>query len=136
MIPPVTQRFGRLLSHDTSFARLVTAMGLVLLGASMSLGLGSGKPGYILLEDAWPLPFWGVIYLSAGCWGVYGSVSRIPYWVRIGHTMICMWLWAFMALAQFSDQPLPTRMLLILPALVDIWVLAKVVIAGSRKDAK
>lgn len=135
MTPPVSRRFARLLSHDSSFARLITASGLVLLGISMAIGLGSGQPGYTMLEQAWPIEFWGVIFLSAGGWGIYGSVSRIPYWVRIGYTMFCMWLWAFIALAQFADQPLPTRMLLILPALVDIWVLVKVVIAGPRKDA-
>jgi len=35
----------------------------------------------------------------------------------------------------FSQAAVPTRMLLILPALVDIWILSKVVIAGPRKDA-
>lgn len=134
-MPPIRQRFARLLSHDSSFARLVTAIGLVLLGASMACGLGEGKPGYTLMEQAWPLQFWGVVYLSVGAWGFYGAVSRMPYWVRIGHTMGGMWLWAFLGIAQFADQPLPTRLLLILLAFVDLWVLVKVVIAGPRKES-
>lgn len=135
MIPPARARLARLLSHDSSFARLITALGLVLLGASMACGLGAGQPGYTLMEQAWPLPFWGVIYLSTGAWGFYGSVTRLPYWIRIGHTMLSMWLWAFIGIAQFADQPLPTRLLLILPAFVEVWVLVKVVMAGQRKDA-
>lgn len=134
MKPDVNVRLSRLMRHDTSFARLITNIGLVLLGVAMIFGLGSGQPGYSLIEEAWPIQFWGLLYLGTGCWGVYGVLDRFPYWVRIGHTMSCMYLWAFIAIAQFADQPLPTRLLLILPALVDIWVLVKVVLTGPRKD--
>ena len=134
MKPDMDERLARLMRHDTSFARLITSLGLAILGVAMMFGLGSGQPGYSLIEQAWPIQFWGVIYLSVGGWGIYGSLSRLPHWIRVFHTMGAMYLWAFIALAQFSDQPLPTRLLLILPALVDIWVLVKVVLTGPRKD--
>ena len=134
MRPSLSQRWWRLLCHDTSLARMVTSAGLTMLGGAMVLGLGAGKPGYTLLEDAWPIQFWGLLYVGVGAWGLYGVVNRLSYWVRIGHTMGGMYLWAFIAIAQFTDQPLPTRLLLLLPAFVDVWVLVKTVLAGPRME--
>ena len=138
MRPSLAQRWWRLQCHDTSLARMVTAAGLTMLGCAMVVGLGDGKPGYTLLEDAWPIQFWGLLYTGVGAWGLYGAVNRLPYWVRIGHTMTGMYLWAFIAIAQFTDQftdqPLPTRLLLLLPAFVDAWVLVKTVLAGPRPE--
>lgn len=134
MKPSISERLGRLLRHDTSFARLMTSLGLCLLGVSMMLGVGRGHPGYLLMEQAWPLMLWGTVYLGVGGWGVYGALNRFPYWIRIGHTMAGMYLWVFIALAQLADQTLPTRSLLILPALVEVWVLVKVVLTGPRRE--
>lgn len=132
--PPLSRRMGRLLTHDTSLVRLVTSFGLILMGVSLLFNLGTGVGGYRLMEDAMPLPFWGVIYGTTGAWGIYGCIERLPYWIRIFNIMAAMWLWAFVTLAQFADEPLPTRTLLILPALVEFWSLVKVVAHGPRKD--
>lgn len=131
--PDFCRRFARLFAHDTSMMRLVVSFGLVLLGGAMAMRVGEGAPGYRLLEQAFPLPFWGVIYLGVGVWGLYGSVNRLSFYARIALTLAGMYSWAFIALAQFADQPLPTRTLLILPALVEVWVLVKVAIYGKRE---
>jgi hypothetical protein len=131
--PDFCRRFARLFSHDTSMARLIVAAGLVLLGAAMLLQVGEGAPGYRLLEQALPLPMWGALYLGAGLWGFYGAVNRLGFYARIALTLTGMYAWVFIALAQFADQPLPTRTLLVLPALVEAWVLVKVVVYGKRE---
>ncbi len=112
--------------------RMVSSVGLLLLGTAMVLQMGAGAPGYRLLEDAFPLPLWGAVYVGCGVWGVYGTLTRLSFYPRIGLTLSCMYLWVFIALAQLADQPLPTRTLLVLPALVEAWVLVKVVIYGKR----
>ena len=130
--PPIGQRIARLYAQDTSFARCIVALGLVLLGVSMACGSGVGAPGYRILEEAFPLQVWGLLYLAVGVWGLYGVLNRLILTVRIAQTSASMYLWILLALAQFADQPLPTRMLLILPAIVDAWVLVTVVIRGKR----
>ena len=132
-MPALSKRLQRLFLHDTSFARGTTSFGLVILGLAMLFNFGSGAPGYSLMSQALPLPFWGLLYLGVGVWGLYGTVNRFPYWIRILHVVAAMYLWAFITVAQFNDQFLPTRALLILPALVDLWVLVKVVLIGPRR---
>jgi hypothetical protein len=133
--PDFPRRVARLLSHDTSVPRLIVAVGLVLLGAAMLCGSGEGQPGYRLLEEALPIQFWGALYLGIGAWGVYGAVNRLQFYPRVALTLTGMYAWVFIALAQFADQPLPTRMLLVLPALVEAWVLINVVVYGKREDS-
>jgi hypothetical protein len=132
MKPNIKLRMARLMSHDTSFARLIVSTGLVLLGVAMMLELGHGAPGYELMEEAFPLPFWGAVYAGVGVWGMYGTINRFPYWARIVCALAGMYLWVFITLAQFNDTPLPTRTLLVLPALVELWVLTKTLIHGDR----
>lgn len=126
------QRIARMLSHDTSFARLIVATGLLLLGGAMALGIGREAPGYVLLETAMPLQWWGIVYMLAGVAGMWGSITRLCYWWRIALACLGIYLWALITLAQFADQLLPTRLLLILPAAVELWVLIKVVVQGKR----
>lgn len=132
MKPSVQKRIARLLSHDTSVARLIVATGLLLLGAGMALGVGKGATGYVLMEEAMPLQYWGMLYMMAGLAGMWGAVSRVCYFWRVALACVGIYLWALITLAQFADQLLPTRLLLILPAVVELWVLVKVVVQGKR----
>ncbi len=126
-------QLSRVVAGDTAFARLITALGLVLLGVTMLTNMGAGQPGYRLLESAMPIPFWGAIYLFGGLAGVIGAFSdRMSYWLRIVLCLLCMYLWVFLCIAQFADQALPTRTLLLLPATVEVFVLVKVVALGKR----
>lgn len=121
-----------MLSHDTSFARLIVATGLLMLGAGMALGIGHKEAGYMLFETAMPLQLWGVVYMLAGFAGMWGSITRLCFWWRIALACLGIYLWALITLAQFADQVLPTRILLILPAAVELWVLIKTVVQGKR----
>lgn len=132
--PDIGERFIRLLHHDTSFVRMIVSLGLVLMGVSMLMNMGTGVAGYALMEEAAPLPAWGVAYFVVGLMGLYGCLDRLKYWVRVALPLIGMYLWAVITIAQFNDQPLPTRTLLILPAIVELWVLIKVAVCGRRKD--
>jgi uncharacterized membrane-anchored protein len=106
---------------------------LVLLGATMLAGLGAGQPGYRLLETAMPVQGWGAIYFAGGVAGVIGAFSdRLDYLHRLALCFLSMYLWIFLCIAQFADQALPTRTLLLLPAMVEIFVLIKVVALGKR----
>ena len=132
MSPLFKQRVARMLAHDTSFARLIVAPGLLLIGAGMALGSGHGQPGYDLLQTAMPLQFWGVIYMLVGLAGMWGSITRLHYWARVCLSCAGLYLWTLITLAQFADQLLPTRLLLLVPAAVELWVLTKVVVQGKR----
>lgn len=132
MCPIFKQRVARMLAYDTSFARLIVATGLLLMGAGMALGVGRSAPGYMLLEDAMPIQFWGIVYMLAGLTGMWGSVTRLPYWWRVALSCLGIYLWSFITLAQLVDQLLPTRLLLILPVAVELWVFIKVVVQGKR----
>ena len=128
-----SKQIARVIACDTSLARLVVALGLVLLGVTMSCGMGAGKPGYTLLESAMPIQYWGGIYFAGGFAGVMGAFSeRLPYWFRISICLLSMYLWTFLCIAQFADQALPTRTLLLLPATVEVFILIKIVALGKR----
>lgn len=81
-----------------------------------------------------PLPLWGAAYIILGIAEFYGSVHRMTYVPRLTLTLMGMYMWVFIAVAQVIDRPLPTRMLLILPALLEVWVLVKVVASGPRRE--
>jgi hypothetical protein len=132
MRPHLKRRVARMLGHDTSFARLIVATGLLLLGAGMTLGMGQGAAGYVLLEAAMSIQFWGIAYMLAGLAGMWGAITRLCFWWRVALSCLGIYLWSLIALAQFADQLLPTRLLLILPAIVELWVLIKVVVQGKR----
>lgn len=126
------ERIARLLAHDTTPSRLITAFGLVLMGMAMLFNFGHDVGGYSLLEQAMPLPVWGTVYIAVGLIAAVTALYRQPMTVKVLVTLASMYLWIFMALAQFQDQLLPTRLLLLLPATVDVWVLVKVFVCGRR----
>jgi hypothetical protein len=127
------RHISRALNCDTAFPRLIVAIGLMLLGGTMLAGMGAGQPGYRLLESSMAIPYWGAIYLAGGIAGVLGALSeRLSYWLRICVCVLGMYLWVFLCVAQFADQALPTRTLLLLPATVEVLVLIKVVALGKR----
>lgn len=134
MRPSARERVTRLIFADTGIARLVTSLGLWAIGAAMALDLGTNEPGYGLLSKAMPLCVWGWVFLLAGSVGIYGVFGRIPYVPRLALCLAGMYLWAVVALSQNAHEPTPMRLLLVLPAVVELWVLIKVALLGRREE--
>lgn len=133
MKPQLAIRFFRLLGHDTGPLRAIVALGLLLSGVAM-LWLQSGNSrGYALMEHVMPVPAWGCLFLVVGTAGFLGTVVRYPYYLRLFIETAGAWTWSFVALSQLWEPPLtPMEPLLLLPALVEAWVIIKVVVEGPR----
>lgn len=132
--PSPTQRVTRILNADTGVCRLVIAAGLLIVGAAMLLGFGDATHGAKLMANAMPLPAWAVLFILVGGFEVYGVFGRVPFLGRVALCLAGAFVWVVIALSENSHVPTPTRFLLVLPAVVELWVLIKVSLLGRREE--
>lgn len=133
MYPSPTQRVTRIFAADTGVCRLVVAVGMLIMGAAMVFGVGDTTGGAALLAQAMPVWAWGALCLAVGGFEVYGVFGRIPFVPRLALCAVAMFLWVVVALSENAHVPTPTRLLLALPAVVELWVLIKVSLLGRRE---
>lgn len=132
--PSFRERARRLFRLDTSGARFVAGLGALILGAGMCSGHGRDDPlTFFAGAVVDPLAL-GVAFLAVGVVGIWGTLARLRFSVRLALSVVAMWLWAFVALSKLTTPPeTNTELLLVLPLVVEAWALIQTISAPRRR---
>lgn len=125
---------------DGIFARLrglifsdLSALRLLLSMCAFSIGLGflisdTHNTNYEFIHFIAAQHVWGLFFVFHGCFQLYASLYYVKYAVRIIESSVAVWLWSFIfcSFTVFDETPTSaTEWMLILPLLIEIWVMTQ-----------